>query len=372
MRTRSISNFNKKAAHWWNEEIRQLRSKCLKARRRSQRTHGRPEHLQLSQHFKDLRRELKLSILKSKKACFQELIDAADADPWGTAYKIVTASSKINRNPTETCPTLLKKIVETLFPQHPPKTMFGNIEIAPETVPPITITELIVAARKIQTKSAPGIDSIPNIAIKTALDSNPIIFKNVFDSCLKEGIFPKQWKKQQLVLLPKPGKPPGDPSSYRPICLLDTAGKLLERIIQNRLAQITEGEGGLASNQYGFRVKRSTIDAVDTIASTARRAIVRSRGTKLYCGIVTLDVKNAFNTASWQCIMKALHAMNVPIYLCKILDDYLSERTLYYDTNQGKESYKITSGVPQGSVLGPTLWNIMYNGILNLKLKQSS
>lgn len=66
--------------------------------------------------------------------------------------------------------------------------------------------------------------------------------------------------------------------------------------------------------------------------------------------------------------MRALQAINVPKYLCRILNDSLSDRTLYYDTSQGKKSYNITSGVPQDTVLGPTLWNIMYNGILKINL----
>lgn len=60
--------------------------------------------------------------------------------------------------------------------------------------------------------------------------------------------------------------------------------------------------------------------------------------------------------------------MYVPMYICRILDDYLNDRTFYYDTSQRRVSYNVASGDPQGSVvLGSSLWNIMYNGVLKSK-----
>ena len=84
-------------------------------------------------------------------------------------------------------------------------------------------------------KKAPGPDGIPNVAMKTSVLEFLDMFRTMLQKCLEEGHFPDRWKVQKLVLLPKPEKPPGDPSSYRPICLLDTLAKLLERIILNRL-----------------------------------------------------------------------------------------------------------------------------------------
>ena len=110
-----------------------------------------------------------------------------------------------------------------------------------------------------------------NAALKTAIDCRPELFFEVYNSCLCEGMFPSQWKKQRLVLLPKGDKPPNDP--YRPICLLDTVGKVMERIICNRLKVYSEGAGGLSDRQFGFRKLRSTVDAIDTVMDIARKAI---------------------------------------------------------------------------------------------------
>jgi len=61
------------------------------------------------------------------------------------------------------------------------------------------------------------------------------VVASLYNTCLLEGTFPDRWKRQKLLLLPKPGKPAGETSSYRPICLLDTIGKVFERVIATRL-----------------------------------------------------------------------------------------------------------------------------------------
>ncbi|CAD7080141.1 unnamed protein product [Hermetia illucens] len=217
------------------------------------------------------------------------------------------------------------------------------------------LDELLDICGRIGDNKAPGLHGVPNKALKLAVKSRPDMFTELFEACMSEGIFPVAWKRQKLVLLPKPGKPPGEPSSYRPICLLDTVGKMLERVIYNRLLPVVESQGGLSDRQYRFRKARSTIDAIKLVTGLAEDAIHGKGSTSKYCVVVTLDVKNAFNSTTW----KSLAKVGIPAYLAAIVDSYLTERRFWYDTDDGPQEHVVSAGVLQGSVLGPLLWNIM-------------
>ena len=103
---------------------------------------------------------------------------------------------------------------------------------------------------------------MPNEILKEVIGAYPEILLEAFNSCLREGRFFIDWKKQRLVLLRKGDKPLENALSYRPICLLDTIGKLLEEMILQRLQGHMVGENGLSENQFGFRKGRSTFDAI--------------------------------------------------------------------------------------------------------------
>lgn len=112
-----------------------------------------------------------------------------------------------------------------------------------------------------KTNKTPGPDGVPNEILKKIVKLKPKPVINMYNKCITQGCFPATWKTTRLVLIRKGNKPLDDPSSYRPLCILNTSGKLLEKIIDTRIRDFLESNNCLSANQFGFRNGRSTLGA---------------------------------------------------------------------------------------------------------------
>ena len=130
--------------------------------------------------------------------------------------------------------------------------------------------------------------------------------------------------------------------------MLDSAGKILERIMYKRIEAIAEKH--LSDRQYGFRKGRSAVDAINLVVNIAKDTISGTRwknGEKQYCAIVTLDMQNVFNSASWDRIMEALDQFGTPKYLQKLIPSYFTDRILQYDIDDGLKVYRVIESLEE-------------------------
>ena len=169
-----------------------------------------------------------------------------------------------------------------------------------------TLEELKRAGGRLKANTAPGINGLPNEILKEVIRAHPEILLEVFNSCLREGRFFADWKKQRLALLRKANKTLGDASSYRPIFLLDLMGKLLEEMILQRQQGHMVRENGISENQFSFRKGRSTVDAIQAVVDITTKARKGSGKRKGFCELTSIDIGNAFNTARWNICIEAM------------------------------------------------------------------
>ena len=122
--------------------------------------------------------------------------------------------------------------------------------------------EIVSVIKTFNHKKAPGENGLTSEIILHVFRSFPSFLTDVYNKCLKEGCFTKQWKKSSIVPIIKPGKEENrDASKYRPINLLNVADKVLDKLMIDRILHHVHTSVGLNSNQYGFIPQRGTLDA---------------------------------------------------------------------------------------------------------------
>lgn len=198
-------------------------------------------------NWKKLRKSLAIVIKEAKEKAWTVLITTVDSDPWGKPYKMVMKRLRRPRPITELELTGgLENVVNALFPTGNPPTWVCPPNYSAVGQPEFSANEIVAAAHSLPNRKAPGPDGIMNELIKVAASCHPRRFQKALNRCWIEGCFPTSWKNGKLVLVPNLGKPLVSPSAFRPICLLNGCGKLLEKLLIARLRAHLVGEQAIS------------------------------------------------------------------------------------------------------------------------------
>jgi hypothetical protein len=108
----------------------------------------------------------------------------------------------------------------------------------------------------------------------------------IYNAVLWTAYFPQTWKVDQIILIPKPGKPTEDLSSYRPISLLPIMSKVFEKLLLDRLLPIITEQGLIPNHQFGFHQHHSTMEQIHRVSQVINQTIEE----KKYCASAFLDI----------------------------------------------------------------------------------
>jgi hypothetical protein len=374
-----------KSVPWWTDALTTLRKRTNALRRKYQRTLNDEElrENRRKQYFEG-KKKYQAAIRNEKINSWKEYCNATSLNnPWNAVYKLasgktrntvaLTTLEKPDGSKTANMIDTKQYIAEQLIPEDNPQddTVYHK-NIRRLTEQPINTfndrdfsqDEIRQVIEGFNPKKAPGPDGITSDILTLIFKSIPKTVTSIYNECLKRGYFPREWKIAKIILITKPGKEDSlDPSKYRPISLINIGGKVLEKLLINRIMYHMYQTEYLSDSQYGFTPQKSTTDAAMAVKQFIEPELEKGKVVIM----ASLDVKGAFDAAWWPAILKGLRDAKCPQNLYRLTQDYFRERRAIISFNSNTVEKNITKGCPQGSCCGPGLWNIQYNSLLTLK-----
>lgn len=347
-----------RSKRWWNADCTAAYERARFHRRLARLCHTPAAERRAARSTNEYHRLIR----KVKAAHWTEFLKTREGPNIWVAYRYTQPTPYLSLMPairkpdgtlTQGTQEKFSAIRAALLPSPPPSDALPPLVVPDANWPNLTEVEVSRAVHTIASDKAPGPDGLKAHVYQASwkVETFRTIVTNLLSACVALGYHPQRWRDSRVVVLKKPGRRDRrEAKSYRPISLLCTLGKILEKIVHNRLAYLTCNH--LPDEQYGARPGYSAPDAVLHLVNDIKAS--QSAGSALM-----IDIKGAFDNVNLGLLLREMEVCGLPSAARRWCYHFLTGRSAAFMIDGKVESSKpVQTGIPQGSPISPLLFMI--------------
>ena len=356
---------------WWNDD---LASQRRRVRHLQQQVMKDRENFALWVHYKEARNKFCSAIRKAKRLAWKSFTEEATSlDGMMKVSRAILQQRppqvghlrKQDGSYTQNRGEVLDTLLDAFFPD---STEYREVSTSPidyvlrsEISNLCTPEKLKVAFKSFKKEKSPGPDGIRPVVLQNLDGASLGRLALLCNISLSLGYVPKRWRGANAVLIPKVGKSDySSPRSFRPISLTSFLFKGMERVVAWHLEEVGVVDS-LSPHQHAFRKGKSTATCLSEVVDIIEASILRG---KLALGVF-FDIEGAFDNVLTSKTLEGLNAKGVPQDIIKWYGFYLTNRFVQVSLGNTSRCRSLTRGTPQGGILSPLVWNIVFDSLLD-------